>query len=55
MKSRRRIPFTKSGTTPKRTRLQQGFMTGGMGFQVRLRGSNPQRSMSALGQKQTLP
>src|SRR5262249_24760450 len=31
MKSRRRIAFTKAGTTPNRTRLQQGFATGGMG------------------------
>src|SRR6516225_3337087 len=31
MKSRRRIAFTKAGTTPNRTRLQQGFPTGGMG------------------------
>jgi len=31
MKSRRRIAFTKAGTTPNRTRLQQGFLTGGMG------------------------
>ena len=31
MKSRRRIAFTKAGTTPNRTRLQQGFTTGGMG------------------------
>jgi hypothetical protein len=27
MKSRRRIAFTKAGTTPNRTRLQQGFAT----------------------------
>jgi hypothetical protein len=32
MKSRRRIAFTKAGTTPNRTRLQQGFATGEMGF-----------------------
>jgi hypothetical protein len=32
MKSRRRIAFTKAGTTPNRTRLQQGFATDGMGF-----------------------
>jgi hypothetical protein len=31
MKSRRRIAFTKAGTTPNRTRLQQGFPIGGMG------------------------
>jgi hypothetical protein len=35
MKSRRRIAFTKAGTTPNRTRLQQGFTTGGMGFRGR--------------------
>jgi len=32
MTSRRRIAFTKAGTTPNRTRLQQGFATGEMGF-----------------------
>jgi hypothetical protein len=32
MKSRRRIAFTKAGTTPNSTRLQQGFGTGEMGF-----------------------
>jgi hypothetical protein len=31
MKSRRRIAFTKAGTTPNGTRLQQGFTIGGMG------------------------
>jgi hypothetical protein len=31
MKSRRRIAFTKAGTTPNRTRLQQGFVIGEMG------------------------
>src|SRR5215831_7474964 len=31
MNSRRRIALPKAGTTPNRTRLQQGFMTGGMG------------------------
>jgi hypothetical protein len=30
MKSRRRIAFTKAGTTPNRMRLQQGFAIGGM-------------------------
>ena len=34
MKSRRRIAFTKVGTTPNRTRLQQGFATSEMGFRV---------------------
>jgi hypothetical protein len=32
MKSRRRIALPKAGTTPTRTRLQQGFATGEMGF-----------------------
>jgi hypothetical protein len=32
MKSRRRIAFPKAGTTPIKTRLQQGFATGEMGF-----------------------
>jgi hypothetical protein len=32
MKSRRRIAFTKAGTTTNGTRLQQGFATGEMGF-----------------------
>jgi hypothetical protein len=31
MKSRRRIAFTKAGTTPNRTRLQQGFAADEMG------------------------
>jgi hypothetical protein len=31
MKSRRRIAFPRAGTTPTRTRLQQGFAIGGMG------------------------
>jgi hypothetical protein len=31
MKSRRRIAFTKAGTTPINTQLQQGFAIGGMG------------------------
>jgi hypothetical protein len=36
------------------TQLQQGFVTDGMGFRVKLRGSNIEPPMSALGQKQTL-
>jgi hypothetical protein len=32
MKSRRRIAFTKAGTTTNGTRLQQGFAIGEMGF-----------------------
>jgi len=35
------------------TRLRQGFASGGMGFRVSLQCSNPERLMSALGQKQT--
>jgi hypothetical protein len=35
------------------TQLQQGFATGEMGFRVKLRGSNFEPLMSALGQKQT--
>jgi hypothetical protein len=54
MKSRRRIAFTKAGTTPNRTRLQQGFAASGMGLGVSLHGSNLGPPMSALGQKQTL-
>jgi hypothetical protein len=34
-------------------RLQQGFVTDGMGFRVKLHGSNFEPLMSALGQKQT--
>ena len=32
MKSRRRIALPEAGTTPNGTRLQQGFVTGEMGF-----------------------
>jgi hypothetical protein len=53
MKSRRRIASPKAGTTPTRTQLQQGFVTDGMGFRGKLRGSNFEPLMSALGQKQT--
>jgi hypothetical protein len=35
-------------------RLQQGFATGEMGFQVKLHGTNRKARMSALGQKRTL-
>ena len=35
-------------------RLQQGFVTDGMGFRVKLHSSNFEPLMSALGQKQTL-
>jgi hypothetical protein len=54
MKSRRRIAFPKTGTSPTRTRLQQGFAIDEMRFQGKLHGSNPEPLMSALGQKQTL-
>ena len=54
MKSRRRIAFTKAGTTPNRTRLQQGFAIDEMGFRAKLHSSNREARMSALGQKQTL-
>jgi len=33
--------------------LQQGFVTGKIGFGVRLQSSNPEPLMSALGQKRT--
>jgi len=36
------------------TQLQQGFVTDGMGFRVKLHGSNFEPLMSALGQKRTL-
>ena len=35
-------------------RLQQGFAISEMGSEVSLQGSNPEPSMSALGQKRTL-
>jgi len=35
------------------TQLQQGFATDGMGFRVKLRGSNFEPLMSALGHKRT--
>src|SRR5262249_367922 len=37
----------------KLTKLQQGFVTEGWGFRVKLLGSNPEPPMSALGQKRT--
>jgi hypothetical protein len=40
-------------TTDRVGRLQQEFATDEMGFQVKLHGSNPERLMSALGQKRT--
>jgi len=54
MKSRRRIAFTKAGTAPSSTRLQQGFATGEMDIRVKLHSNNRAARMSALGQKQTL-
>jgi hypothetical protein len=36
------------------TQLQQGFVTGGMGFRVKLRGSNFEPLMSALCHFRTL-
>ena len=38
-------------TTPNRTQLQQGFVTDGMGFRVKLHGSNFEPLMSALPPK----
>ena len=35
------------------TQLQQGFVTDGMGFRVKLHGSNFEPLMSALGHKRT--
>src|SRR5215467_1809201 len=54
MKSRRRIAFPKAGTTPIRTRLQQGFATDEMGFRGYFARQQLKAVMSALGQKQTL-
>ena len=34
-------------------RLQQGFVSGGMGFRIKLYSSNPEPLMSALSQKRT--
>jgi hypothetical protein len=39
--------------SPTIAQLQQGFVTDGMGFGVKLHGSNFKPLMSALGQKQT--
>ena len=35
-------------------RLQQGFVSGGMGFRIKLHSSNPEPLMSALSQKRIL-
>ena len=53
MKSRRRIAFPKAGTTPIKTRLQQGFAIDEMGFGlgVSLQSSNLGSLMSALPPK----
>ena len=56
MKSRRRIAAPRLACADyvlELTQLQQGFATDGMGFRVKLRGSNFEPPMSALGQKQT--
>jgi hypothetical protein len=50
MKSRRRIAFTKAGTAPNKTGLQQGFATSEMGFRVEFASQHYERLMSALGQ-----
>ena len=57
MKSRRHVASPK-GSGVRRLlltamRLQQGFVTDGMGFRVKLRGSNFEPLMFALGQKRT--
>jgi len=52
MKSRRRIAFTKAGTTPNRTDYSRDLRPAEWGPNVILRGNNPQDRMSALGQKQ---
>ena len=51
MKSRRRIALPEAGTTPNRTRLQQGFATDEMGFRIKLHSSNSEPPMSALPPK----
>src|SRR5262249_43413239 len=51
MKSRRRIALPKAGTTPTRSRLQQGFAIDEMGSGINLHSSNSEPPMSALGQK----
>jgi hypothetical protein len=57
MKSRRRIAAPKTQSlcdyALELTQLQQGFVTDGMGFRVKLHSSNFEPLMSALGQKQT--
>jgi hypothetical protein len=58
MKSHRRIAAPKAqslcGLCFGTTQLQQGFVADGMGFRVKLHGSNFEPLMSALGQKRTL-
>jgi hypothetical protein len=57
MKSRRRIAAPKTQSlcdyALELTQLQQGFVTDGMGFRVKLHSSNFEPLMSALGQKRT--
>jgi hypothetical protein len=58
IKSRRRIAFLKAQDCADwliTVQLQQGFVTDEIGGTVSLHSSNPGRSMSALGQKQTFP
>jgi hypothetical protein len=51
MKSRRRIAFTKAGTTPSGMRLQQGFPTGGMGSDRHFAWQQPSGSNVRFGSK----
>ena len=53
MKSRRRIAFTKAGTTPNRTDYSRDLRPAEWGPNVILRSNNPQDRMSALGHKRT--
>jgi hypothetical protein len=49
MKSRRRIALPEAGTTPNRTRLQQGFPTGGMGSDPHFAWQQPSGSNVRFG------
>jgi hypothetical protein len=51
MKSRRRIAFLKAGTTPNRTRLQQGFSTGEMGISGQFAQQQSQAAHVRFGSK----
>jgi len=55
MKSRRRIALPKAGTTPTRTRLQQGFAIDEMGFRVKLHGGNREGSNVRFGSLADIP